>query len=77
MKKKKMISVRMAEETLAKIDRIVERQRFLSRSVIINSIVDNILEILDEDELNKLILGHYAPVSDYKIIFRYVKNEHQ
>lgn len=75
MNKKKMISVRVEGETLAKIDDFVCRQPYRNRSMVINGVLSNIFNILDENTIFNLIAGHYAAADGYTVIFRYVKKE--
>lgn len=55
MDTKKLISLRISDETCVKLDRIVEYLHYYKRSAVINGILDAVVDGLSVDEIRHLV----------------------
>ena len=75
MERNKLISVRIDNYNLARIEDLIKGAPYLNRSRIINSILSAVLQCCSEDDLWK-ILSAYDPLSDGIVIRIAVKKEY-
>ena len=65
----KLISIRVSEETLNEIDKVVKYSHALSRSSVINAILDNVVRCATFGTMNRIIHTYDAYSSGYEITF--------
>lgn len=69
MVKKKLISIRMDENSIQKLDALASRHYYWSRSQIIDQIVGHVLNDADPKTLYDIIRNRYFTTSNDKITY--------
>lgn len=68
-RKLKLVSMRLPEEIINKIDEYAAKRRYMSRSQVVSNILLNVLECSDEFTLHKIIETWDAYSSGYTVHF--------
>lgn len=65
----KLISIRVSEETLNEIDKVVRNTHARARSSVINAILDNVVRCASFGTMTRLVRTYDAYSSGYEVTF--------